>query len=391
MPGLRLFQTGFYQNIGANQPIQRGTINLGCTRGRGSSTRMFNYCNKRNSYNDCINQFITINQPNNNTCLVNNWKRVNLSDNSLNFERIAMSYDGQIQTLVIHYGNIYTSYDYGNTWIPSSQNFSSAWFGISMSSNGQYQTAVAQNDHIHISNDYGLTWVSNTSTSNNNNWNSVCISQTGQYQTAVGNGYGSKLYNGLIFVSSDYGITWNVQYPYNNCWTYVAMSNSGRHQTVVSLNLYGIKDPNNVLGFVFNSDDYGITWSKNMSLVQSYYSCVGMNGSGEIQVVGVNDCNVGPSISGPLYISRDYGKTFTQTICPYDSWLCISFNNIGNVILACSWQETDSTGKMMVSYDYGNTWQQTNAKLNTWTSAIISKNGCIASASAFGNGVFITN
>jgi len=60
-----MFKKNFYSNIGANQPIVAGTINLGCTRGRGSSTRMFNYCNKHSSNPSvnssvCINQFITI-------------------------------------------------------------------------------------------------------------------------------------------------------------------------------------------------------------------------------------------------------------------------------------------------------------------------------------------
>lgn len=61
MPGLQMFKKSFYSNIGANQPIVAGTINLGCTRGRGSSTRMFNYCKKRTPAPSlCINQFITM-------------------------------------------------------------------------------------------------------------------------------------------------------------------------------------------------------------------------------------------------------------------------------------------------------------------------------------------
>jgi hypothetical protein len=60
MPGLQMFKKSFYSHIGANKPIVAGTINLGSTKGRGSSTRMFNYCNKRQSYQSCINQFITI-------------------------------------------------------------------------------------------------------------------------------------------------------------------------------------------------------------------------------------------------------------------------------------------------------------------------------------------
>jgi hypothetical protein len=59
MPGLRLYKKGFYSNIGANQPILGGTINIGCTRGRGSTTRMLNYCHTHSPNSSvCINQFV---------------------------------------------------------------------------------------------------------------------------------------------------------------------------------------------------------------------------------------------------------------------------------------------------------------------------------------------
>jgi len=61
MPGLRLFKRGFYSHIGANQPIEAGTVNIGCTKGRGSSTRILNYCNEHSANpSGCINQFITV-------------------------------------------------------------------------------------------------------------------------------------------------------------------------------------------------------------------------------------------------------------------------------------------------------------------------------------------
>ena len=53
---LGLFQKNFLSTSRVTGPA----INMGCTRGKGSSTRMFNYCNKKNSYSQCINQFITI-------------------------------------------------------------------------------------------------------------------------------------------------------------------------------------------------------------------------------------------------------------------------------------------------------------------------------------------
>ena len=49
----------FVRGKGGNHKIAAATINLGSTKGRGSSTRMFNYCKKRESYGFCLNQFIT--------------------------------------------------------------------------------------------------------------------------------------------------------------------------------------------------------------------------------------------------------------------------------------------------------------------------------------------
>jgi hypothetical protein len=60
MPGLRIFKTSYYSHIGANSPIVTGTIKLGSTKGRGSSTRMYNWCREHNSEPSlCINQFTT--------------------------------------------------------------------------------------------------------------------------------------------------------------------------------------------------------------------------------------------------------------------------------------------------------------------------------------------
>ena len=56
-----LFYLGLNQkHFGGNNKIAGVSINLGCTKGRGSSTRMFNYCNKKEPYTKCINQFISI-------------------------------------------------------------------------------------------------------------------------------------------------------------------------------------------------------------------------------------------------------------------------------------------------------------------------------------------
>jgi hypothetical protein len=54
----------FVRGKGGNHKIADVTINLGSTKGRGSSTRMFNYCKQTNPQPwNCINQFINIQGP----------------------------------------------------------------------------------------------------------------------------------------------------------------------------------------------------------------------------------------------------------------------------------------------------------------------------------------
>ena len=73
MPGSHLFNLGLYQkNFLPTSRVTGPAINMGCTRGRGSTTRMFNYCTQHSPTPSlCINNFITLNNPNNNKCNLN--------------------------------------------------------------------------------------------------------------------------------------------------------------------------------------------------------------------------------------------------------------------------------------------------------------------------------
>jgi len=62
MPGSHLFNLGLYQKkFLSTSRVSGPAINMGCTKGRGSTTRMFNYCNEHSANpSGCINQFITM-------------------------------------------------------------------------------------------------------------------------------------------------------------------------------------------------------------------------------------------------------------------------------------------------------------------------------------------
>jgi hypothetical protein len=62
MPGSKLFNLGLYQkHFLPTSRVSTAAVNMGCTRGRGSTTRMYNYCRERTQNPSlCINQFIKL-------------------------------------------------------------------------------------------------------------------------------------------------------------------------------------------------------------------------------------------------------------------------------------------------------------------------------------------
>jgi photosystem II stability/assembly factor-like uncharacterized protein len=86
---------------------------------------------------------------------------------------------------------------------------------------GQYQTAMVYNGTIYTSNNYGSSWVAQTTPAGNSaQWTSIAISATGKYQSAV-------VYNGTIYTSNNYGGSWVAQTTpagNNAAWQCIAIS-----------------------------------------------------------------------------------------------------------------------------------------------------------------------
>ena len=104
-------------------------------------------------------------------------------------------------------GTIYTSNDYGGSWLERTVAGSTtrAWSSIASSGSGQYLAACVNNGTIYTSNDYGGSWVERiVLLAGNKAWSSIASSSNGKYLMAgVDNEY--------IYTSNDYGFTWTKQ------------------------------------------------------------------------------------------------------------------------------------------------------------------------------------
>jgi hypothetical protein len=204
-----------------------------------------------------------------------------------------------------------------------------------MSSSGQYQLSAAYGSYIWVSSDYGNTW---NYKSTKMNWQYSTMSSSGQYQTAVED---TNVNNtGYIWVSSDYGNTWNQKASLLD-WYMVACSNSGQYQTA-------LEDTDLLSNGLWVSNDYGNTWTLKES--QSWNS-ITMSGSGQYQIAPVYGSNIS-------YISTDYGNTWVSTVQNY--WDAVFFSTTGQTQVALCTSVDFTVEAVQVSYDFGNTWSTQN-------------------------------
>ncbi len=170
----------------------------------------------------------------------------------------AVSLDGQ-HMLTSAEGNLagpaqqeflYTSNDYGRTWIRNSD-FSAHWWWAAMSGNGQHRMAVtymnpapplSSNGQIYVSNDFGNNWsaVTGPGLSGYNWW--VCgMDKTGRFMMAG--------HEHVVVVSWDYGATWTQEDLYIQNEAHMGMSGDGLYQVIgdglgissIPSNFYSIK------------------------------------------------------------------------------------------------------------------------------------------------------
>ncbi len=236
---------------------------------------------------------------------------------------IASSSTGQNLVADDAHGNIYTSSNYGLTWInrTSSTGLSSAsWVNLASSSTGQYLAAIESNSgNIYVSNNYGQTWNDSTSSSSlsGSYFNGITMSGNGQY-LATSDGSGD------IYVSNDYGTSWVNETA--------GTSNSGYFTSSVAMSDTGQYMITNNGTDIFISSDYGQTWVNTTSntIFSGYnFNISAVSGNGQYMIVA--------TYSGQLARSTNYGVSW-QGInvglpCAEFPWTSISISSNGQDML----------------------------------------------------------
>jgi len=290
----------------------------------------------------------------------NNFYAINLSsgnnqsgfNSNLNHNDVAISRSGQYINIAVNCnagyftsGVLLGSSDYGKTWsaktsLPITYEGGGGvrWSATSISANGQYQNAsinAGGRGGVFVSNDYGATWTAKQTSpfAGNSNVREITMSSDGKYQTATAEN---------IYTSNDYGVTWRLAYTdyYKYTSTYwiantlwqggCDVSEDGQYQIAclyrsnIARKYPGTNTTyiaNDGPGYLFTSNDYGVTWQKT-SFTGFWRSCALSNNKQYItlgdesylytSLTNGADTTYGVAFLSPAFNAANYLKSVKQ-------------------------------------------------------------------------------
>lgn len=172
--------------------------------------------------------------------------------------------------IVSHRGAIYTSSDFGANWI-FRMDGDFFYNGLSCSSDGVKVVAANGEGGVYLSNDRGATWSKSSADDQNGNfWVTVTSSYQGQFLAA-----GS--WNSGIYISSNYGSSWTLSTAPEQYWISLSSDASGQYLAAGSVTgKVGVSD--NIdppkYGCIYISTNYGSSWSHSNAPVGNWLGIV---------------------------------------------------------------------------------------------------------------------
>jgi parallel beta-helix repeat protein len=238
--------------------------------------------------------------------------------------------------------------------------------GLSTTSSGQSGPT-----DLYLSTNSGVSWQVAAAPLLTNNWASPVCSADGSRMAAVG--------TGGIYVSADSGKTW-VRSPSLINVKALAASTNG-------LTMVALVGANNSSPFgISYSPDWGASWSPASGPAKTnQWSTLAMSGNGLHALAAGTELHSGKQV---LYISHDFGTTWTLTDAPSKVWVALAGSGNGS-----RWVAAALSGELYTSADSGNTWQQqAAAPKQIWAAVAYSADGSrIVAAGWYPRGLLFTS
>lgn len=307
---------------------------------------------------------------------------VNVWESCADFNETADRYGIRLNTIPLRNGKYVMIQSY-NPWVSTDGGYtftertaaSPRFYGdfcINLNGTRFYAVRSGNLDKMYLSTNYGVSW-SQISTSPNVYYHSVYCSSNGQHIVADGS-------SGLV-LSNNYGSTWNVI----DSVTYYRRSQEGKSVYIDSTgtNIIAARggsfldsDPFTYVRIGVNTGT-GTTMSDLTTAPQAYWTSVCMSDGGQYIGIYGQFSQSGSVNDFRVYISRDYGTTFTYMsgfTNPIDSQISISSDGKYWCINASGYF-APGPSRIWVSDDYGVTFTDKSPGANLYISSAIAQSG----------------
>lgn len=214
-------------------------------------------------------------------------------------------------------------------------------------------------------------------------WKKVAMSSTGQYIAAIETSTATSP-NGYIWTSDDYGVTWNKRTTAGaHRWTGVAMSSNS---SAIYDGKYIVACENNsnsaVNGNIWYSSDYGASFAVKTSTYHFNWRDVTINGDGS--KIAATEINSFSGSAGYIWVSTNSGINWIKPSDSYNSPAMVTWNYIS---------AASSTFDLIMGIGYGPfLWLSSSTTLDcpsiTFTGLAYSGNGSTYAASRINNYIY---
>jgi len=274
----------------------------------------------------------------------------------------------------------YLSINTGTTFNQMTSLGTDEWWNIGISDIGTYMSVVDDGNtpRVYRSSNTGTTWTSITGFTESTVLREIDMSTTGQFQIA--GGVNTSNFNGYVYVSSDYGVTWLLKNTLSDRIGAFAISNNGRYM-ITGESEDGSTSTDK---YVYMSSDYGQNWTALTSLPTSVlaYNVVTLKPAWIGGALSYNGQYITVSNSvGQIYTSNNYGVSFERSV---NDWMvCTQFvpTNFHSINMSYSGQyqtalannfggsPTCYNNSIWRSSNYGKDWTETSYTGNWGTGA----------------------
>ncbi len=244
-----------------------------------------------------------------------------------------------------------------------------AWSAIASSADGTKLAATVSSGLIFTSTNSGVTW-SNQPLSGSRNWSSIASSADGTRLVATVGGQATAL-TGNIWTSVDSGATWTMRDSVRQ-WVSVASSSDGARLVASAFGTGGSGSPG-----IYHSVNGGTNWVLPASGAGSFTFAVASSADGIKLAATVNTANIVTSTnSGTNWFAQDIARNWTALTSSADGTRLVAAVN---------------SSPLFLSTDSGVTWLVANVSASLpWTSLASSADGSRLVAVANSGQVFVS-